>query len=265
MEVRDSLTALSAENRLSPSPSDTAPSQQPAPPPRDKTARGFGAGSGFGGRNAWGRGRGGGRELPRSPSLRGYKAPGGIMKCHPASTTADRRHFIYRLAFFVNYKSFFFLFSFSQMAESKCHLRSGALERWVVDGLVLLLVSLAFEMWLKTLDFLQCIYSKQIYDLRLQKNRGQTMDVGWKWTINGINTWHCFFIRKERFLVGVHTDDGEKIPTGLSWNGLSASISPVICLFLGTFSLEKISQTSKNTSLFADFYLKIRLWVRIIM
>ena len=40
---------------------------------------------------------------PRVP-VHDCKAPGGIMECHPASTTADQRHFTYRLAFFLNYK-----------------------------------------------------------------------------------------------------------------------------------------------------------------
>lgn len=35
------------------------------------------------------------------------KASGGIMECHPASTTTNRRHFIYQLAFFTNYKYLF--------------------------------------------------------------------------------------------------------------------------------------------------------------
>lgn len=116
------------------------------------------------------------------------------------------------------------------MAESKCHLSSGALEWWVVDGLGLLLWALAFEMPLKTLDFLQCRLSAHVI------SNHRKMKKLWMLDENKCYQYvFYFFTGKERLSVGIHINDGEKMPTGLSWIGLNASVSPVTCLFLGAF------------------------------
>ena len=181
VEVCDSLTALSVENWLSPSPSDTTPSQQPAPPPcalgRNRTWMRLGAGwdqVGRKGRVASGQGR---RvwALPLRLPVCDRKAPGRIIECHPASTATDQQHFIYWLAFFANCKSFFFVVFFKWQSRNVACTVGHELQ--VVDSLVLLLVSFGFEMQWNTSDFLQWIYSEWMYYLRPQKNRGQTEDV----------------------------------------------------------------------------------------
>lgn len=144
--------------------------QLPAPPPHswDEAARGRGVGSGEGVRGVGARENGASCcEALRLPDC---EVPGGIMECHPASAAAGRWHFIYQLTFFVNYKYFFL------MAESKCHLSSGALEWWVVDGLGLLLWAFAFEMPLKTLDILQCRLSARVISNCRKMKKPWTLD-----------------------------------------------------------------------------------------
>lgn len=134
MEVCDSLTALSVENGLSPSPSDTAPSQQPALHPEHCHGRGCGTGKGVKEKDAWSQGRGWAAvdPVPLWLPAHGCKALGGIM--NPASITTSLQHFIHQLAFFANFKHFFTLIGRIKMSLPQW----GTLvigSRWFVLGL----------------------------------------------------------------------------------------------------------------------------------
>lgn len=113
MEVCDSLTALSAEYWLSPSPSDTAPSQQAVPAhqpcsaPWDKTAHCCGP----------------------ALQLTGDSLSISLSKLSKISKV---NIYIYLIE------------------NSKCYLQNGSLEHKEVDSLVFLLIPSAFQVWLKT-------------------------------------------------------------------------------------------------------------------
>lgn len=119
------------------------------------------------------------------------KASGGIRKCHPASTTTSRRHFIYQWAFFANYKRLFILIDRIKMSL----LQQGTLgigSRLFVLGLC---ASCIWEVVKKLhTPCYVLILKKPISDDRKAENKLWMLD---EKLINIMNTWSCFFTRKK--------------------------------------------------------------------
>lgn len=198
MEVCDSLTALSVESGLSPSPGDTTPAQQPAPPPcapgwkrmwdwqRGQRKGCLESGQGRRGWVLW--------ILSLCDSLHDCKASGGIRKCHSASTTTSRWHFIYQWAFLANYKCLFILIGRIKMSP----LQQGTS---VIGSRLFVLGLCASCIWevvkkLHTPCYI-LIFKKHISDDRKAENKLQMLD---EKLIDVMNTWSCFFTRKKQIL-----------------------------------------------------------------